>query len=163
MRATVEDLGKQLIDQARKHKIRLSVAESCTGGRIATALTAGAGASQAFSSSIVSYSDEVKSRVLGVSTMLIETHTSVSPEVAIEMARCVKELMKADLGIATTGYLGPDGGADGTPPGVVYIGLSGLDTDSYQRLDLVGDRLSNAEEATRCALLLALELICRKA
>lgn len=162
MSIKLDDLGRSLLEEAHRQGIRIAVAESCTGGRIASALTATAGASATFASGIVSYSDEVKSRVLGVDKSLIERHTAVSPKVATEMARCVKGLMRADLGIASTGYLGPEGGKDGTPAGVVYIGLSYRAEETFRRLDLHGTRLVNAEEATRWALLLALELITGK-
>lgn len=161
MSAHIDDIGRRLLEEAYGRGLRIASAESCTGGRIASALTATAGASATFASGIVSYSDEIKSRVLGVDKSLIERHTAVSREVAIEMARCARVLMRADLGIATTGYLGPEGGADGTPAGVVYIGLSYLGDETYHRLELGGTRLANAEEATRWALLLALELITR--
>ncbi len=156
---SVDDLGRQLLGASRQRGIRLSVAESCTGGRVASALTATAGASETFVSGIVSYCDEVKSRVLGVEAGLIETHTAVSPIVATEMARCVSRLMKADLGLSTTGYLGPTGGHDGTPPGLVYIALSYQGQEVCHRLELQETRLSNAEEATREALRLALEFV----
>jgi nicotinamide-nucleotide amidase len=113
-------LGKLLV---KKNKT-LSVAESCTGGKISQLLTAVPGASSYFKGGVVSYATEVKINVLGLSESLIQEHTVVSAEVAKAMALSVKKLMKTDYAIATTGNAGPSKGDSNADVGTVYIALA---------------------------------------
>lgn len=98
-----------------RHKT-LALAESCTGGLLASLLTTPPGASAYFVGSVVTYSNDAKTRLLGVEVSL----RSVSPEIAKQMAQSVRQKLGADVGIAITGYAGPTG-AD---VGLVYIGLA---------------------------------------
>ena len=102
----------------------LSVAESCTGGNIASKFTAMAGASAYFMAGVVSYSNDAKSDILGVNPELIATYGAVSEQVAIAMAEGVKRVGKSDYGIATTGIAGPSGGSAEKPVGTVWFGIS---------------------------------------
>lgn len=101
----------------------LSTAESCTGGAIAARFTALAGASDIFMGGVVSYSNQVKMDVLGVSSQSLESHGAVSEEVAIEMAQGVRRVMKTTYSIATTGIAGPSGGSEDKPVGTVWIAV----------------------------------------
>lgn len=102
----------------------LAVAESCTGGRIASLFTAQAGASAYFMLGAVTYSNESKCRVLGVNPSTIEAHGAVSEAVAREMAEGVRLTAGTTYGIATTGIAGPSGGSAAKPVGTVWIGIS---------------------------------------
>ncbi len=113
-------LGKILM---RKNKT-ISTAESCTGGSIAQLLSSVPGASNYFKGSVVAYSAEVKQNVLGISENLIDKHSVVSAEVAIAMALSVKELLKTDYAIATTGNAGPSKGEADASIGTVFIALA---------------------------------------
>ncbi|PJJ07087.1 nicotinamide-nucleotide amidase [Flavobacterium sp. 1] len=113
-------LGKIL---TRKNKT-ISTAESCTGGSIAQLLSSVPGASNYFKGSVVAYSTEVKQNVLGISKHLIEEHSVVSAEVAKAMALSVKELLKTDYAIATTGNAGPSKGEADASVGTVFIALA---------------------------------------
>ena len=118
---TIEVVLGRLLTQ---HKKTISTAESCTGGKIAQVLTSIEGASAYFKGSIVCYSKEVKTEVLGISSELIEKHDVVSAEVASEMATSIRQLMQTDYAIATTGNAGPtkeDGKAE---IGTVFIALA---------------------------------------
>lgn len=99
-------------------------AESCTGGMIGERLTAVPGASAVYVGGAVTYTNEMKMNLLGVSPSTIEAYTEVSPETAAEMAEGVRRLTGADVGISTTGYAGPGGGTDINPVGTVFIGIA---------------------------------------
>jgi nicotinamide-nucleotide amidase len=113
-------LGRLLTKQNRT----LSTAESCTGGKIAESLTAVPGASKYFKGSIVSYSNDVKIDVLGISEKLIQEHSVVSSAVVSAMALSVKKIMKTDYAIATTGNAGPSKGEADAEIGTVFIALA---------------------------------------
>jgi nicotinamide-nucleotide amidase len=113
-------LGKLLIQQNKT----ISTAESCTGGKIAQILTSVSGASNYFKGSIVSYSTETKIAVLGIPEDLIKEYSVVSAEVAKQMAINVKNIMKTDYAIATTGNAGPTKGDSNAELGTVFIALA---------------------------------------
>jgi len=103
----------------------VSTAESCTGGYIAHLLTSIAGSSNYFSGSVVSYTNEVKVNQLAVSEKEIEKYGAVSQQVVEQMAIGVRDLLKTDYSIATSGIAGPDGGTDEKPVGTVWIAIAG--------------------------------------
>ena len=102
----------------------IACAESCTGGLIAKRITDVSGASGVFGYGCVTYWNEAKMGLLGVAPKTIEQYTEVSEQCALEMARGVRKLSGADVGISTTGYAGPTGGTAEHPVGTVFIGLS---------------------------------------
>ncbi len=102
----------------------LAVAESCTGGALASTFTAMAGSSIYFLGGVVAYSNDMKINVLGVSQEAIEQHGAVSEEVARQMAEGVRRVTGADYAIATTGIAGPTGGSDEKPIGTVWFGVA---------------------------------------
>ncbi|MDH3698327.1 MAG: competence/damage-inducible protein A [Flavobacteriaceae bacterium] len=104
--------------------LTLATAESFTGGKIAEMITSVPGASTYFLGSVVSYATDVKKDVLGISAELIEKHSVVSAEVAMEMAVSVKNIMKSDFAIATTGNAGPTKGDSEADIGTVYIAIA---------------------------------------
>lgn len=117
--------SEQIIhDRLIKSGQTLAVAESCTGGALAEKFTAMAGASTYFMGGVVSYSNEAKQNVLGVSRSNIECYGAVSEAVAIEMAEGVRRIMQSDYAIATTGIAGPTGGSTEKPIGTVWFGVA---------------------------------------
>ena len=108
----------------KKQKKTISTAESCTGGNIAQLLTSVSGASSYFKGSVVSYATETKISVLGLSEELIHKYSVVSAEVAKEMAINIRNMMKTDYGIATTGNAGPTKGDSNAEVGSVFIALA---------------------------------------
>jgi competence/damage-inducible protein CinA-like protein len=136
--------GEQLEEviglRLRLKQYTLATAESCTGGLVAERLTRVPGASDYFVGSIVSYTDEVKMRLLGVSAEMLERHGAVSGEVAEAMARGIKERSGATIGVSVTGVAGPGGGTQAVPVGTVYVGLADDVTSTNRRLNLLGDR-----------------------
>jgi len=119
--ATLEQVAGELL---RARGRTLAVAESCTGGLIAEKLTDVPGASQYLLGGVVAYANAAKRDLLGVSEALLEEHGAVSEPVVRAMAEGVRARFGADLGVATTGISGPDGGSDEKPVGLVHLALS---------------------------------------
>jgi nicotinamide-nucleotide amidase len=130
----------------------LAVAESCTGGLVAHRLTEVAGSSNYFMEGIVTYSNEAKTRLLGVPSELIERHGAVSAEVAEAMAVGVKRSADTDFGLSVTGIAGPGGGTKEKPVGLVYIALSDDAHTEHRRIMLPGDRHLIRWRASQAAL-----------
>ncbi len=123
-----------------EHGITISLAESCTGGMIASRLTDVPGISKVFNRGIVSYSNEAKMENLSVSPETLEKYGAVSRQTAIEMAEGVRKTAKTDLGISVTGIAGPDGGTDQKPVGLVYVALADKSGCDCRELRLTGNR-----------------------
>lgn len=119
-----DDIVDQVIDALKAKHMMLSVAESCTGGFLATLITRKAGASAIFERGFVTYSNAAKHECLGVPMDLIETHGAVSAQVAQAMAEGALKNSHADLSVSITGIAGPDGGSDEKPVGLVYFGYA---------------------------------------
>ncbi len=146
-----ETLGKLCV---AKNKT-LATAESCTGGKIAQQLTAIPGASAYFKGSVVSYATETKIEVLKVPEKLIREHSVVSEAVAMAMAKNVRELLKTDIAVATTGNAGPTKGDSDAPVGTVYIGIA-TPTQVYAQHFMMGN---HRERIVQKAVHKALELV----
>lgn len=120
----MENLRYEIIELLRLKNLTLASAESCTGGLVAKMITDVAGCSDVFEGGVVSYSNNVKMKLLGVKPETLEKHGAVSGETAKEMALGVRRACMADIGISTTGIAGPTGGTAEKPVGTVYIGIS---------------------------------------
>jgi nicotinamide-nucleotide amidase len=120
--------------------LTLSVAESCTGGLIGHRITNVPGCSRYFKSDLVTYSDEVKEGVLGVSEETLKAQGAVSEECVREMAAGVRERTGTDVAVATSGIAGPDGGTPDKPVGTVCIALSAGDQSVSRRYQFRGTR-----------------------
>jgi competence/damage-inducible protein CinA-like protein len=141
----------------KERRLRVALAESCTGGMLAARLTSVPGASAFFERGCVTYSNASKSDLLGVDPRLIEAHGAVSEEVARAMAEGARKTSGADLAVAITGIAGPDGGSPEKPVGLVFIALAGAAGDRVRRLQLIGDR----DRIRRQACVIALEMVRR--
>ena len=130
----------------------VAVAESCTGGLIAQRLTNVPGSSKYFIEGAVTYSNESKTRLLGVDKELIREFGAVSQQVARDMARGVRHRANTDFGLAVTGIAGPDGGTKDKPVGLVYIALADDAHTEHKRLMLPGDRELIRWRASQAAL-----------
>lgn len=143
--------------------LTLAVAESCTGGNIASQLTAQAGASAYFKGGVVAYSNEVKENVLGVQHKTLEVYGAVSEETACEMVQGVRQRLGADVAIATTGIAGPDGGTREKPVGTVWVAVADGDGCFAQLLQHGGSRRQqNIDRATNQAFAMIIHRICQK-
>lgn len=130
----------EIKEKMTENKLTLSVAESCTGGALASMLTSLPGASNYFILGTVTYTDDMKSAVLDVSVNTIVKYSAVSHETAREMAAGVRRISGSNIGISTTGYAGPEGGDGNDPVGTVYVGLAVGNTVDSTRLSLEGSR-----------------------
>lgn len=117
-------------------KLTLSAAESCTGGLIAKRVTDISGCSDVFWGGCVTYTNDIKRKLIGVSEETLEKYGAVSEQTAREMARGVRLATGADIGISATGIAGPTGGTPETPVGTVFIGISTKDGESFRKLTL---------------------------
>lgn len=135
-----ETLAELVHKTLTERSLTLATAESCTGGTIASQLTAQAGASAYFKGGVVAYSNEVKECALGVQHSTLEAHGAVSEETAREMAEGVRKRLGADLAIATTGIAGPDGGTKEKPVGTVWIAVADATHTEAQLLSFPGRR-----------------------
>lgn len=110
---------------ARQHGYSISAAESCTGGLVGSLITDVPGASAYFRGSAGTYCNEMKEKILHVSSQTLAAYTAVSPQTAAEMAVGSRQLYGTDLAVSTTGIAGPDGGTPEQPVGLVYTGIDG--------------------------------------
>lgn len=133
--------------------LKVALAESFTGGRIAAALTSVPGSSRSFLGGIVAYDNSVKIAQLGVSEATIAASGAVSAETAAEMARGARRCFGADLALATTGIAGPEGGTSEKPVGLAWFALDDAHAETEtQHFQLGGEREAIAQRATTIAL-----------
>ncbi|HSB69972.1 MAG TPA: competence/damage-inducible protein A [Candidatus Methylomirabilis sp.] len=136
----------------RDRRATLSVAESCTGGLIASRLTDIAGSSDYFERGVVAYSALAKEQILGVPAQLMQEQGTVSPDVVRAMAEGVRRRSGATFGLATTGIAGPAGGTPEKPVGLVFVGLSWEGGDVAREHRLLGERELIKYRAAQMAL-----------
>lgn len=132
----VDSMENALVLKLRERGMTLATAESCTGGLIAKRVTDLAGCSDVFLGGCVTYANEAKERLIGVSRETLEKYGAVSEQTAREMARGVRLALGADVGIATTGIAGPGGGTPDKPVGTVYIAVSTEEGEKVKLLTL---------------------------
>lgn len=123
-RSAVQDLARKVVDMAIRKRSLVTTAESCTGGLIAASLTDIAGSSAMFDRSFVTYSNQAKADMLGISPDLIEQHGAVSEPVARAMAEGALKHSAAGIAVSVTGVAGPGGGTAAKPVGLVHFGLA---------------------------------------
>jgi nicotinamide-nucleotide amidase len=146
-------LAATVVRLARVAGARIAVAESCTGGLVASAITDVPGASDVFVAGVVAYANEAKVEGLSVDPALLARYGAVSAEVAAAMAEGVRDGHGATLAVATTGIAGPGGGTDAKPVGLVWFGRAGSDADTLaEERRFPGDRASVRTRATVFAL-----------
>ena len=114
---------KDLVKKLHNKKIKISFAESCTGGMLASTLTSISGSSKVFDLGLVTYSNEAKVNILKVNKKIIQKYGAVSPECCEAMVKCLSKLSKAQINVSITGVAGPNGGTKKKPVGLVYIGV----------------------------------------
>ncbi len=155
-----ETLAELVHKTLTQRGLSLATAESCTGGNIASQLTAMAGASAYFKGGVVAYSNEVKESVLGVKHSTLEAHGAVSEETVREMAEGVRQRLGADLAIATTGIAGPDGGTKEKPVGTVWIAVADATHTEAKLLQFGANRRQqNIDRSTNQAFAMLIRLI----
>ena len=137
--------------------LKLATAESCTGGLIGYVLTENSGSSGYYVGGLISYSDDMKQRELGVDAQTLEHHGAVSAQTCVAMAEGARSRYGADVGLAVTGIAGPDGGSDQKPVGLTYVGIADANGHDVRRNIWTGDRHENKVQSAEACLLLLVE------
>jgi PncC family amidohydrolase len=156
---SLDRLVEQLQERCLGRGLTVVTAESCTGGYIAKSITDVAGSSGYFRGGVISYSNEVKMRLLGVPADQLAAHGAVSAQVARSMAVGVLAATGADLAVAVTGISGPGGGSRAKPVGLTYVAVADATGVDVRRFLWQGDRVANREATVRAALELLLERV----
>ena len=150
-----ERLGTMLTERG----LRIALAESCTGGLIASRITDVPGSSAYFLGGVVAYSNEAKEQFLGVPHESIVSQGAVSRLVAEQMAQGIKGATGADIGLSVTGIAGPTGGSPEKPVGLVYIGAASPQGTFVRRHWFDGTRLAVKAQTADAALQMAIDLL----
>lgn len=153
------DRETRLVALCKERDITLATAESCTGGLVAARITAVPGASAVFLGGVVSYANDVKQSVLGVSPHILEREGAVSNGCAEAMAGGARRLLKADVAVSVTGIAGPDGGTPEKPVGLVFFGVAAKNIMRAERHVFSGDREAIRHQAADHALSLLLHIV----
>lgn len=152
-------LSKSVGDVLKREDLTISIAESCTGGALMSALTDVTGSSSYVIGGLVTYSNRIKTGQLGVNKSDIEKYGAVSKPVALQMAQNVAELMQTNIGISTTGIAGPGGGSDEKPVGTVWIGFWSYKKHFAIKANFSGTRLEIKRQTIETALELVREIV----
>ena len=152
-------MEKRVIEKLRERGLLLATAESCTGGLCAKRLTDVAGASQVFCGGVVSYTNDVKMRLLGVKEETLAQFGAVSGETAREMAEGVRQATGADVAVSVTGVAGPASDEMGNVVGTVFIAFSSEQETVSEKLQLSGDREKIREQSVNAMLWLVMRKI----
>lgn len=149
---TVGELTKKLAAKLTDLGLRLTTAESCTGGNLSVALCAEENTAEFYDVGMVVFSDEAKERILGVRTETLARYTAVSEHTVTEMAARIRDIAQADISIAISGYAGPEGGDDGTAAGTVCFGWNIQGRTETSTVLFSGECQDVVEKAVRYAL-----------
>jgi len=142
-----------------ERKLKLALAESCTGGLTGHKMTNVPGSSEYFEGGIVSYSYEAKVSLLGVSWDTLNSHGAVSRETVLEMAQGVKKRLDVDIAVSVSGIAGPGGGMPEKPVGTTWVGLVANDGEWAHEFHFHGDREQNKASSANAALQVLLDYL----
>ena len=149
---------KSLIKLLIKKKLKISFAESCTGGLLASSITSISGASKVFNLGLITYSNQAKIKVLKVNKNIIKKFGAVSHECCLAMVKNLSKISKANINISITGIAGPKGGTKKKPVGLVYIGVKKGNKIQVNKYFFKSKKRSSIQRAT---VKKALDLILR--
>ena len=152
----------KLVELLKEKQLIITTAESCTAGLVSAAIVNVSGASTVFKEGYITYCDESKRRLLGVSQDTLNKYKAVSAQTAMEMAKGAADKARADIGISVTGVAGPDT-EDGKPVGLVYTGIyyynDGVIVNKAYEHNLKGDRQQIRNQAVECAIDMVIDVI----
>jgi len=155
----MKTIEEKVVRALQERNYTVATAESCTGGLVAGTILNVSGASAVVNEGYITYSNEAKNRILGVSKETLEHFGAVSEETAREMAEGVAKVADADVGISTTGIAGPGGGTDKKPVGLIYVGCFFKGQTYVKELHLNGNRENNRKQTVEEALEMTLNKI----
>tara|TARA_Y100000389_G_scaffold188990_1_gene212198 strand:- start:456 stop:926 length:471 start_codon:yes stop_codon:yes gene_type:complete len=116
-------LANKIVLKLVKKKLKISFAESCTGGLLASSITSISGSSKIFNLGLITYSNKAKTNILKVPKKIIDKYGAVSKECCLSMVKNLSKISKANISVSITGIAGPNGGTKLKPVGLVYIGI----------------------------------------
>jgi nicotinamide-nucleotide amidase len=119
----MKNLANKIVKKLIKKKLKISFAESCTGGLLSSSITSISGSSKIFNLGLITYSNEAKVNILKVPNKIIKKYGAVSEECCLSMVKNLSKISKANISISITGIAGPNGGTKLKPVGLVYIGV----------------------------------------
>ena len=155
----MKTLAKNVVNKLKKKKLKISFAESCTGGMLASTITSISGSSKVFNLGLIIYSNKAKISILKVPKKIISKYGSVSKECCLSMVKNLSKISKANISISITGIAGPNGGTKFKPIGLVYIGLKkGNKIIIKENIFKNKNRISIQKAAVKESLNLALSL-----
>ena len=146
------DKAKEVVELLIQRGLKVTSAESCTGGLFAAHITSVSGSSECFEGSFVTYSNEIKHRMINVREETLEKYGAVSEECILEMAENSRKIMKSDIAIAISGIAGPSGGTDDKPVGLVWICLAAEGYIKAYKNIFSGDRQEVREQSVMFSL-----------
>ena len=139
---------ESLVRRLAKKKLKISIAESCTGGLLASSITSISGASKVFNLGLVTYSNQAKIKILNVNKDTIKRYGAVSRECCLAMVNNLSKISKANINISITGIAGPKGGTKQKPVGLVYIGIKKNNKTSINKCLFRSKKRSLIQKAT---------------
>ena len=155
----MKTLAKNVVNKFKKKKLKISFAESCTGGMLASTITSISGSSKIFNLGLIIYSNKAKINILKVPKKIISKYGAVSKECCLSMVKNLSKISKANISISITGIAGPNGGTKFKPIGLVYIGLKkGNKIIIKENIFKNKNRISIQKAAVKESLNLALSL-----
>ncbi len=146
----------KIINLLKRKKLKLAIAESCTGGMLSSAITSVGGSSKVFTMGLVTYSNQSKNRLLKVPKQIIKKYGAVSVQCCFSMVNNLSKISKSNVAVSITGIAGPSGGTKQKPVGLVYVGLKKANKVKINRFLFKNKSRSNVQ---RAAVKKALELV----
>ena len=152
----MKKLSQKIFKALKKKKLKISVAESCTGGMLSSAITSVSGSSKVFTMGLVTYSNQSKNRLLKIPKQIIKKYGAVSIQCCFSMVNNLCKISKSNVAVSVTGIAGPSGGTKQKPVGLVYIGIKRANKVKINRYLFKNKGRSNVQ---RAAVKKSLELI----
>ena len=141
-------LAKKIVKILIKKKLKISFAESCTGGLLSSAITSVNGSSKVFTLGLLTYSNQSKTQILKVSKNIIRKYGSVSEQVCLAMVKNLSKISKTNMSVSITGIAGPSGGTKIKPVGLVYVGIKKNDRAEVRKYLFKNNGRSYIQKAT---------------
>ena len=144
----MKSLAKKIVKILIKKKLKISFAESCTGGLLSSAITSVNGSSKVFTLGLLTYSNQSKTQILKVSKNIIRKYGSVSEQVCLAMVKNLSKISKTNMSVSITGIAGPSGGTKIKPVGLVYVGIKKNDRAEVKKYLFKNNGRSYIQKAT---------------
>jgi len=152
----MKNLANKLVKKLIKKKLKISFAESCTGGMLSSIITSISGSSRIFNLGLITYSNKAKIDILNVPSKIISKYGAVSNECCLSMVKNLSKISKANISISITGVAGPNGGTKLKPVGLVYIGIKKGNNISVQKVLFKSKNRISIQKATTLKVLSAI-------